>query len=71
MCVLQFYGYRSNKELMFYNYIPLQGRAQKFEKGGAQFPVSVSTENIGEEKDLYVFQRPIYPPKSSADQKEK
>ena len=43
---------------------PQQGRAQKFEKGGGgQFPVSVSTENIGgdQKKGLHVFRRPIYP----------
>ena len=28
----------------------MQGRAQKFQKGGAQFLVSVSTENIGEDE---------------------
>ena len=42
-----------------------QGYDQKFEKGGAQFPVSVSTENIGEDqkKGLHVFRWPIYPTK--------
>ena len=54
-----------------YGYWIHQRRAQKFEKGRAQFPVSVSTENIGEDqkKGLHVFRRPIYSPKSSEDQK--
>ena len=50
----------------------LQGRAKKFEKKGPQFPVFVYSENIGEDqkkKGLHVFPRPIYPPKSSEDQK--
>ena len=29
----------------------IQGRAQKFEKGGPQYPVSVSTENISEDQN--------------------
>ena len=49
-----------------------QGRAQKFEKeGGAIYCLHVSPENIGEDqkKGLHVFRRPVYPPKSSEDQK--
>ena len=44
--------------------------------GGAISCLHVSTENIGEDqkkkkKGLHVFRRPIYPPKSSEDQKKK
>ena len=50
-----------------------QKRVQKFEKGGAQFPVSVSTKDVGEDqkKGVHVFRRSIYPPKSKEDRKKK
>ena len=46
-------------------------RPEIWKGGGAQCPVSVFTENIGEvqKKGLHVVRRPIYPPKSSEDQK--
>ena len=50
------------------------GVPKNLKKGGPQFPVYVSTENIGEDqkkKSLHVFRRPIYPPKSSEDQKKR
>ena len=51
----------------------VQGRAQKFEKGGGAIScLHVSTENsvkTKRKKGLYLFRRPIHPPKSSEDQK--
>ena len=46
----------------------VQVRAQKFKKGGRNF---LFTRLTKKKKGLHVFQRPIFPPKSSEDQKKK
>ena len=51
-----------------------QGRAQKFERGGPQFPVHVSTENIDEEQKKKIFSSSdvqFTSKKSSEDQKKR
>ena len=49
-----------------------QGRAQKFEKGGAQFPDSVSTEIIGEDqKNVFTSSDVQFSPQNQVKNKQK